>query len=81
MLAGWQVHKMASLYGLACPLTKQLMRNPVVAADGYTYERAAIERWMAGCTRSPITSAPLPSQELVPNLTMRSAISLLIPRS
>jgi hypothetical protein len=54
---------MASLYGLACPLTKRLMRNPVVASDGYTYERAAIERWMASSgARSPITGAPLPTQ-------------------
>ena len=72
---------MASLYGLACPLTQQLMRDPVVASDGYTYERAAIEDWMDTCMTSPITHAPLPHRELVPNLTMRSAISLLIPRA
>lgn len=74
-------HKMARLYGLTCPLTKQLMRDPVVAGDGYTYERAAIEAWLHRNDTSPITRKPLSStSELVPNLTMRSAIHLLIPQ-
>ena len=76
-----QIQQMASLYGLACPITKELMRDPVVASDGYTYERSAIEAWMGKTMLSPITHAPLPHKDLVPNLTMRSAISLLIPRS
>jgi hypothetical protein len=29
-----------------CPISLALMRDPVVAADGYTYERADIEAWM-----------------------------------
>jgi hypothetical protein len=81
VLRAQQIQQMASLYGLACPLTRQLMRDPVVASDGYTYERAAIEAWMESRAVSPITRAPLPGRELVPNLTMRSAISLLIPRA
>ena len=73
--------EMVNMYGLACPLTKQLMRDPVVAGDGYTYERAAIESWLGQHASSPITKQPLPdSSDLVPNLTMRSAIQLLIPQ-
>ena len=74
-------HEMVNTYGLACPLTKQVMRDPVVAGDGYTYERSAIEHWLGQHTISPITKQPLPdSSDLVPNLTMRSAIQLLIPQ-
>ena len=74
-------HEMVNTYGLACPLTKQVMRDPVVAGDGYTYERSAIEHWLGQHTISPITRQPLPdSSDLVPNLTMRSAIQLLIPQ-
>jgi hypothetical protein len=29
----------------ACPITQEPMRDPVVAADGHTYERSAIVRW------------------------------------
>ena len=30
---------------LTCPISHTLMRNPVVAADGFTYEKAEIEKW------------------------------------
>jgi hypothetical protein len=44
------------------------MRDPVVAADGHTYERAGAERWFArhGAV-SMVTGAPLPHANLVPN--------------
>ncbi len=44
------------------------MRDPVVAADGHTYERAGAERWFArhGAV-SMVTGAPLPHAHLVPN--------------
>jgi hypothetical protein len=44
------------------------MRDPVVAADGHTYERAGAERWFArhGAV-SMVTGAALPHTHLVPN--------------
>lgn len=51
------------------------MRDPVVAADGATYERAAVEAWLrAGNTASPLTGAPLPHPGLTPNLALAAAI-------
>ena len=47
---------------LQCPITLSLMRNPVTASDGQTYEKEAIEKWMkknnnsSPFTRKPITS-------------------------
>uniref|UniRef100_A0A7S2D790 U-box domain-containing protein n=1 Tax=Octactis speculum TaxID=3111310 RepID=A0A7S2D790_9STRA len=32
---------------LCCPITRDLLVDPVTAADGETYERSAIERWLA----------------------------------
>lgn len=29
-----------------CPITLQVMSDPVITADGHTYERAAIEHWL-----------------------------------
>ncbi len=48
------------------------MRDPVVAADGHTYERAGAERWFArhGAV-SMVTGAPLPHTHLVPNQASR----------
>ena len=30
-----------------CPITRCLFEDPVMASDGETYERAAIEKWIA----------------------------------
>lgn len=60
-----------------CPLTKQVMKEPVVLlSDGFTYERDAIERWMASSNVSPTTHEQLGGKDLVPNMTMRAAIKL-----
>uniref|UniRef100_A0A061RL00 U-box domain-containing protein 35-like n=1 Tax=Tetraselmis sp. GSL018 TaxID=582737 RepID=A0A061RL00_9CHLO len=55
-----------------CPILREPMQDPVVAADGYTYERRAIQRWfdeMAASGKplaSPMTGLPLPSTALTP---------------
>lgn len=58
-----------------CPLTQQLMSDPVVAADGYTYERSAISEWLRMRDVSPVTGACLGSGALQPNYTLRQAIA------
>lgn len=50
------------------------MTDPVVAADGYTYERSAIELWLGKRRTSPLTNLPLPSGSLTPNHALRSAV-------
>mmetsp|Transcript_100607 Transcript_100607/g.224852 ORF Transcript_100607/g.224852 Transcript_100607/m.224852 type:complete len:192 (+) Transcript_100607:157-732(+) len=58
-----------------CPIVLTVMQDPVLAADGYTYEREAILRWFAsGNSHSPMTNAPLASQEVLPNFALRSQI-------
>ncbi len=54
------------------------MWQPVMAADGHTYERAAIEAWLARSDRSPMTNELLPSKVLVPNLAMKAAMALTL---
>ncbi|KXZ51279.1 hypothetical protein GPECTOR_13g766 [Gonium pectorale] len=51
-----------------------VMDEPVVAADGYTYERLAIQEWVSRSSTSPLTNMPLPHSHLVENRTLRSAI-------
>ncbi len=66
---------------LCCPITHELFADPVVAPDGHTYEKAAIERHVAGAgqgpgqrPRSPMTNEPLGARpiRLVPNHAMKS---------
>ncbi|KAJ4773988.1 U-box domain-containing protein kinase family protein [Rhynchospora pubera] len=58
-----------------CPIFQEVMKDPHVAADGYTYEAEAIKGWLdSGHGTSPMTNLPLPHQELTPNYALRSAI-------
>ncbi|KAI3808902.1 hypothetical protein L1987_24865 [Smallanthus sonchifolius] len=57
-----------------CPILKDVMVDPCVAADGYTYDRRAIEQWFEESDSSPMTNLPLTSRSLTPNYTLLSAI-------
>ncbi|CAI5995891.1 unnamed protein product [Closterium sp. NIES-64] len=52
---------------LFCPITQEMMVNPVLAADGHTYEQEAIKSWLETSDMSPMTNQKLPSKDLVPN--------------
>lgn len=60
---------------LVCPITQELLRDPVVCQDGHTYERASLLRWFGmGRTRSPVTNSFLSSvsaSSLVTNLAVQ----------
>ena len=56
-----------------CPISYDVMIDPVTAADGFTYERAKIEDWLANHHRSPY-GAELPHENLVPNKALKSII-------
>ncbi|KAA8533898.1 hypothetical protein F0562_031415 [Nyssa sinensis] len=57
-----------------CPILKDVMDDPCVAADGYTYDRQAIKIWLEENDKSPMTNLPLPNKILIPNYTLLSAI-------
>ena len=46
----------------------------MVAADGHTYERMAIEAWFQQRQTSPLTNLAIPPM-LIPNHNLRSQIS------
>jgi hypothetical protein len=62
-----------------CPISSELMTDPVMTEDGHTYERAEIEKWFAtaatrnGRCRSPLTNAFI-STNVVPNVALRKLI-------
>ncbi len=39
-----------------CPITHELMTDPVIDPDGNSYERSAIESWLKEQSNSPIVS-------------------------
>lgn len=50
------------------------MDDPQVAADGFTYERRAIEAWLERHDVSPVTNKNLTHFNLTPNFTLLTAI-------
>ncbi|GLD96308.1 hypothetical protein PINS_up004991 [Pythium insidiosum] len=56
---------------LICPITGCPMVDPVVAADGHTYEREAILHWFATSNKSPMTGMQMPTTQVFPNFTLR----------
>ena len=57
-----------------CPITLQVMKDPVVASDGHSYERRAIRRVLnTPNKRSPLTREVL-REEVVPNHALRRRI-------
>lgn len=62
-------------YHFRCPISLELMRDPVTVSTGQTYDRASIESWVAtGNTTCPVTRAPLMDFTLIPNHTLRRLI-------
>lgn len=58
-----------------CPITLQPMVDPVITADGHSYERAAIQQWFEYHQTSPKTGARLQSKTLIPNQALKGLIA------
>lgn len=60
--------------GFLCPLTMEVMFEPVLDAEGNTYERMAILEWLKQHPTSPVSRQPLSERMLNPNNSLREAI-------
>ncbi|XP_049379448.1 U-box domain-containing protein 13-like [Solanum stenotomum] len=59
-----------------CPISLELMTDPVIVSTGQTYERSCIEKWLeAGHSTCPKTQQALTSKSLTPNYVLRSLIA------
>lgn len=59
---------------LECPITHEIMTDPVVAEDGHTYERSALVIWLNRSSISPLTRNRM-GRAMLPNLTLKSIIA------
>ena len=69
-----EIDALAAVLEFRCPITLVTMVDPVIAADGHSYERAALEAWLANHRTSPFTGAPLEHMHVTPNHRLRSMI-------
>ncbi|GMH30310.1 hypothetical protein Nepgr_032153 [Nepenthes gracilis] len=60
-----------------CPISLEIMADPVILSSGHTFDRSSIQRWLdSGHRTCPITKFQLPEPpSLIPNHALRSLIS------
>ncbi|KAI3520159.1 hypothetical protein L1887_09401 [Cichorium endivia] len=60
-----------------CPISLELMKDPVIVSTGQTYERSSIQKWLdAGHKTCPKTQQTLLHTALTPNYVLKSLIAL-----
>jgi hypothetical protein len=74
-----EIFKEALLSDLNCPITQELLKDPVVTLDGHTYEKIAILEWFKNNSTSPQTNLLLPSKQIIPNHTLKNIIKHFAP--
>lgn len=58
-----------------CPISLELMKDPVTVSTGITYDRQSIETWLdMGNTTCPVTNQELNWDDLIPNHSIRRMI-------
>jgi len=62
---------------LICPITGEIMCDPVMDQEGNSYDKAAILEWLSKNASSPITRNPLRIDQLTPNRALRDVLLLL----
>ncbi|XVE61389.1 hypothetical protein DITRI_Ditri06bG0035600 [Diplodiscus trichospermus] len=59
-----------------CPISLEIMKDPVTVSTGITYDRESIEKWLFSGknTTCPVTKQVIADSELTPNHTLRRLI-------
>jgi len=57
-----------------CPITHEIMKEPAMAEDGFTYESSAIDEWFKIKPYSPMTNLELASTETIMNKVLKDKI-------
>jgi len=57
-----------------CPITRDVMYEPVLDGEGNTYERSALLTWLSNHSTSPVSRQPLTAHMVTPNNALRESI-------
>ena len=63
-----------------CPITQNIMSDPVVTPYGISYEKSAIEDWLNKNNNDPIAQKPLKKEDLVRNYALKGIIEDFIKK-
>ena len=61
-----------------CPISRQLMTDPVSTPLGISYERSSIEEWLSSHSTCPVSNTNLTKQMLTPNRALKDTIEKLM---
>ncbi|KAF3577546.1 hypothetical protein DY000_02029380 [Brassica cretica] len=59
-----------------CPISLEIMKDPVIVSTGITYDRDSIEKWLFSAKKNscPVTKQDITDADLTPNHTLRRLI-------
>ncbi len=60
---------------IICPISGEIMRDPVSVATGHTFNREGIAQWLSNHNTNPVTGEILQHKELAPNWSLKSMIT------
>uniref|UniRef100_A0A6B2KZ06 RING-type E3 ubiquitin transferase n=1 Tax=Arcella intermedia TaxID=1963864 RepID=A0A6B2KZ06_9EUKA len=63
-----------------CPITQEVMKDPVIAEDGHTYERANLMRWLQNNDTSPMTRGKINKDIIIPNRALKGQIEAFLEK-
>ncbi|OMJ75026.1 hypothetical protein SteCoe_25944 [Stentor coeruleus] len=66
-----------NIESLMCPISQELMTDPVLSPYGHCYQREYIEAWLDKKSSCPFTGQPLKKSQLVPCITLRNLVQEL----
>jgi hypothetical protein len=61
---------------LSCPISLEVLVDPVTASDGHTYERGCIAAWLRIHETSPMTGEPMAHKSLMRNYDVLRLLAL-----
>jgi len=61
-----------------CSITHEIMKVPVMAEDGISYEKEAIEKWLETSNKSPITGTQITKEGLTINYALKNTIEQIV---
>ena len=59
---------------LMCPISQEIMTDPVMTPYGHCFQRECIESWLSTHTTCPLTNKPLSKEQLVPSYTVKAIV-------
>jgi U-box domain len=61
-------------YHLMCPISLDLMRDPVIVMSGISYERESLIDWLQYSPTDPLTRTALTLDQVITNLALRESV-------